>query len=145
LYRHFLAISLEHDQTKYGVIKKKLQVENFSAKSVEGVQQEFFGAMYLANFVAVAAFDAQSSIAESRKDKNNKYEYKANLNELIGILKDKLILAVAEDSPAKQAKLMTEIFDEARKFVIPIRHGRSVHRNPNPRTSDFHHNQKVNC
>ena len=59
-------------ETKYGVIKKKRQLENFSAKSVEGVQQEFFASMYLANFVASAAFDVQSDIQNSRKDKSNK-------------------------------------------------------------------------
>jgi hypothetical protein len=132
-------------ETKYGVIKKKLQLENFSAKSVEGIQQEFFASMYLANFVAATAFDVQSDIEDFRKGKANKYEYKANLNELIGILKDKVILAVAENSPAKQAKLMNEILVEAKRFVVPIRHDRTVNRNPNPRASDFHHIQKVNC
>ena len=132
-------------ETKYGVIKKKLQVENFSARSVDGIQQEFFASMYLANFVACVAFDVQPDIENSRKDKANKYEYKANLNELIGILKDKVILAVAENSPAKQAELMNGILDEAKRFVVPIRTDRTVRRNPNPRASDFHHNQKVNC
>jgi hypothetical protein len=132
-------------ETKYGVIKKKLQLENFSARSVEGVQQEFFASMYLANFVASAAFDVQSDIEDSRKGKANKYEYKANLNELIGILKDRVILAIAESSPAKQSELMNGILDEAKRFVVPIRTDRTVPRNANPRTSDFHHNQKVNC
>lgn len=132
-------------ETKYAVIKKKLQLENFSAKSVEGVQQEFFASMYLVNFLASAAFDVQPEIEVSRKDKTNKYQYKANLNELVGILKDKLILAIAQPSPVKQAEMINLILDEAKRFVIPIRPNRTVHRNPNPRTSDFHHNQKVNC
>lgn len=132
-------------ETKYGVIKKKLQLENFSARSVEGIQQEFFASIYLVNFMASAAFDVQQDIEDSRKDKVNKHEYKANLNELVGILKDKLILAIAQRSPSKQAELIKDILDEAKRFVVPIRQNRTVDRNPNPRTSDFHHNQKVNC
>jgi hypothetical protein len=132
-------------ETKYGVIKKKLQLENFSARSVEGIQQEFFASMYLTNFVAAAAFDIQSDIKNLRKDKPNKYEYKANVNELIGILKDKVILAIAETSTTKQAELMNNILEEAKRFVVPIRSDRTVYRNPFPRDSDFHHNQKVNC
>jgi len=66
------------------------------------------------------------------------------LNELIGILKDRLILAIAESSPTKHAELMNGILDEAKRFVVPIRPDRTVLRNPNPRSSDFHHNQKTN-
>ena len=132
-------------ETKYGVIKKKLQLENFSSKSVEGIQQEFFASMFLANFVACAAFDVQSNIETDRVDKDNKYEYKANLNELIGILKDKVILAIAESSPVIQVELMNSILTEAKRYVVPVRPDRTSPRNPNPRSSFFHHNQKVNC
>jgi len=132
-------------ETKYLVIKQKLQLENFSARSVEGIQQEFFASMYLVNFVACVAFDVQPDIDNSRVDKDNQYHYKANQNELIGILKDKLILAIAEKSPSMQAKLMDNIFEEVKRFVIPIRPNRTVPRNPSPRNSKFHHNQKANC
>lgn len=132
-------------ETKFAVIKKKLQLENFSARSVEGVQQEFFASMYLVNFLASVAFDVQSEIDASRADKVNKYDYKANLNELVGILKDKLILAIAERSPKKQCKMINDILGEAQQFVVPIRPNRTTPRNSKPRTSDFHHNQKVNC
>jgi hypothetical protein len=131
-------------ETKFNVIKNKLQLENFSSKTVEGIQQEFFASMYLTNLVASAAFDAQSDIEESRKDKGNKFEYKANTNELIGILKDHLILALATNSPVEMAAAIDAILEKVKRHVIPIRSERSTTRS-SPRASKFHHNQKANC
>jgi len=129
---------------KYDVIKNKLHVENFNTRTVEGIQQDFFAAMYLANFAAACAIDVQEEIEKERKNKDNKYQYKANLNELIGVLKDRLVLALAEDSPVVQVFKIDLILEEIRHLVIPIRPNRSVPRNPSPRRAKFHHNQKAN-
>jgi hypothetical protein len=132
-------------ETKYSVIKEKLQVENFTSLSIDGVRQEFYASMYMANLVSATAFDAQAEIDDARKDKDNKYDYKVNSNELIGILKDKLITAVFETDPVKQAGIMNEIIMDAKRYVIPIRTNRSVPRNPSPRKVRFRHNKKANC
>jgi hypothetical protein len=132
-------------EVKYGVIKEKLQVENFSSLSVDGVKQEFYAAMYMANLVSATAFDVQSQIEETRIDKENKYDYKVNLNELIGILKDNIVTAVFEPCPIKRANIMNFIRSEAVRYVTPIRPDRSVVRNQNPRNVRFRHNGKVNC
>jgi len=101
--------------------------------------------MLLSNFVAAAAIDVQKDIEEARKDKNNKYQYKANLNELIGILKDRLVFALTLDSPDEQASVFDSIHDEIKRYVVPIKPSRSSPRNKSPRKAKFHHNQKVNC
>ena len=131
-------------ETKYDVVKNKLQIENFTSRTVEGVEQDFYAAMYLTNVAAAAASDAQAEIDGAREGKNNKYKYKANVNELIGVLKDRLVFALAEDSPRKQAKLIQKIIDEVTMSVTPVREGRSVPRN-SPRKCKFHHNRKANC
>ena len=130
---------------KYDVIKNKLQVENFNTRTVEGIQQDFFAAMYLTNFAAAAAIDAKEEIEKEREDKGNKYQYKANINELIGILKDRLILALAEKNTNEQVAKINSILDEIKGYVVPLRPERSVPRNPSPRKVKFHHNQKANC
>jgi hypothetical protein len=131
-------------ETKYDIVKNKLKRENFNARTVEGIQQDFFAAMYLANFAAACAADVQCDIEEARKDKDNKYQYKANLNELIGVLKDRLIFAIAEDDEDCQSVLMQSILDEIKAYVVPVRPDRSLPRKP-PRKSKFHHNRKANC
>ena len=132
-------------ETKYGAIKEKLQVENFSSLTVEGVQQDFFATMYMVNLVAGVAFDAQAEIEEERADKENKHDYKANRNELIGILKDNFVAVVLEPCPLKQAEMMKDILNQVKRHVIPIRPDRTVARNKNPRAVRFHHNKKLNC
>jgi hypothetical protein len=131
-------------ECKYDIVKNKLQLENFNTRTVDGIQQDFFAAMYLTNFASAAAIDAQKKIEETRKEKGNKYQYKANMNELIGILKDRFVLALAQDSADDQTDMIESILDEIKRYVTPIRPKRSVPRK-SPRNSKFHHNQKANC
>ena len=132
-------------EAKYNIAKQKLQVENFSALTAEGIKQDFYAAMYLVNVAAAAALDAQSEIDAANKDKGNKYEQKANINELIGILKDKLIFALVEEDTDKTAAMIQDIINSITRYTIPIRDNRSIPRNPHPRCVRFHHNQRVNC
>jgi hypothetical protein len=132
-------------ETKYDIVKNKLQLENFTSRTAEGIEQDFYAAMYLTNIAAASAIDAQSEIEAARKDKNNKYEYKANTNELIGILKDRFVLALTYDEPSKQEVAIQSIINEIKSSVIPKRTDRTITRNPCPRKVKFHHNRRVNC
>jgi hypothetical protein len=97
------------------------------------------------NFAAAVAIDAREEINEARKDKDNKYQYKANLNELIGVLKDKFVFAVAQKRIKAQIRMVNEIVSEVSRYVVPIRDNRIVPRNPSQRKAKFHHNQKASC
>lgn len=132
-------------EIKYDIVKNKLQLENFNTRTVIGIGQDFYAAMYLTNLVAATAIDAKTEIDANRKDKDNKHQYKANTNELIGILKDKFVFAVSQRRPKTQSRLIAEIVKEVARYVVPIRLERIQPRNPSPRRSRFHHNQKANC
>ena len=132
-------------EIKYDIVKNKLQLENFNTRTVDGIGQDFYAAMYLTNLAASIAINAKEEIESTRIDKENKYQYKANLNELIGILKDKFIFAIAQRRRKVQARLVEEIVDEVTRYVVPIRPNRTQPRNPSPRRAKFHHNQKANC
>lgn len=132
-------------ETKYDVVKNKLQLENFTSQTVEGIRQDFYAVMYLTNVAAAAAHDAQADVSMSQVGKNKKYKYHININELTGILKDRLISAFLIKQDKKRAEKIQEILNEIAYNVVPIRPGRSVRRNPNPRRTKFHHNRKVNC
>ena len=132
-------------EIKYDTVKNKLEVENFTARTVEGIKQDFFATMYLVNVAACCKYDAQAKIEVARCDKDNKYTYQANTNELIGVLKDRFIMAFTQDDSDKQMEIIRDIVDEISLYVVPKREGRSVPRNPNPRGVKFHHNRKSNC
>ena len=132
-------------ETKYSIIKNKLALESFSSRTVDGVIQDFYATMFLANMACAFAHDAQIEVDNSRANKNNKYEYRVNINEAIGILKDEFILAVSFDIHSKDSgDCVQHIVETLANYVRPVRSSRSNPRKP-PRSSRFHHNQKLNC
>ena len=132
-------------ETKYDIVKNKLQIENFNTRTIEGIQQDFYSTLLLSNFTAAAAYDVMQEIQEQRKDRSNKYTYKANINEVVGILKDRLAAALLSDSREEQAANIDFILNEIKKHVIPIKPFRSTPRNKSPRKAKFKHNQKHNA
>jgi len=57
-----------------------------------------------------------------------KYEYKPNINLLIGTLKDKFILMLLEKSSRKRSKHYKEIMEQVSKSSVPIRSNRQYPR-----------------
>jgi hypothetical protein len=131
-------------ETKYNIIKNKLELENFTSRTVDGIKIDFFAMMFVTNLMASVEHDVKAEIESEREDKSNKYTYRVNKNELIGVLKDYFIVAVAHDCPDKQKEAIDKILTEAQRNVVPIRPNRSVERPSKARASKFHHNQKSN-
>lgn len=52
--------------------------------------QDFWIRMYLVNMAAIAKNEADEKIKEECRDKDNKYEYQANVNTFIDSMKDRL-------------------------------------------------------
>lgn len=120
-------------EVKYNEIKNRLQVENFTGKTVISIEQDFYATMYLTNMVALAKKDANQEIEEYNEGKDLKYEYKVNTNVLVGKLKDTLIgMLVAK--PWRRSKILKEIQDEIVRNVIPIRTDRNFNRKENKST-----------
>jgi hypothetical protein len=132
-------------ETQYAHLKHKLEIENFSCRTEEGIYQDYYVTVFLSNLIAAAAAEAQPIIDEAREDTNNRYEYQVNINRAVGVFKDRLILALLEDNPVKRADRVTNIIQRLTKKLTPIRPDRPVPRNPNPRKANFHFNQKSNC
>lgn len=131
-------------ETKYDIVKNKLELENFSGFSPNAVRQDFWASMLLCNVVAVAKKDADAIVQIARKGKENRHRYVPNINQLIGALKDQFIRACLLSSPSERDQLIDQIIDEISRSVVPIRPDRSFWRNPWPRKSKFHFNLKSN-
>jgi hypothetical protein len=132
-------------ETKYDIVKNKLELENFNTRTIEGIEQDFYATMFLANFAASCAIDVQEEINKESNNKGNKYQQKANMNELIGILKDRLVLALIQDTPQEQAEMIDSILDEIKRHTTQIKPNRSTPRNNPTQTRRFYHNRKSNC
>jgi hypothetical protein len=131
-------------ETKYDQIKNKLEIENFSGILPDNIRQDFYAAMILTNLAAEFLGDAQKAADEERRGKENKWQYKVNVNHAIGVLKDRLIQALLIDNRKKRSKKFGEVIKLLEKKVIPVRPNRSLPRQI-PRKAKFHHNHKSNC
>ncbi|NFV11754.1 transposase [Clostridium sporogenes] len=112
-------------EVKYNKIKNKLQIENFTGKTVISIEQDFYATIYLSNMLALVKKDA---IEEKYENKSLKYDYKVKTNILIGKLKDYLILMLITKNPWKCNKILKYIQQEIQRNVIPIRPNRKFER-----------------
>ena len=132
-------------EVEYDVVKNKLELPCFGGFSENVIMQDFWITMYLANMVAIIKNEADQEIAEERKDKDNKYEYQANVNTLIGSMRDRLADAVFSRNPAHRQKKLERIMLEVKKSVVPIRPDDGITpRYENTRKSSHHHNKRHN-
>ena len=132
-------------ETKFDEVKNKLEVENFSGRTVNSIMQDFFITMYMSNVIAVACWEAQVDVDDERELKGNKYSYHVNRNHAIGAFKDRFILALLEPNPRLRRKKVARILYLLTEHPVPTRPNRSQPRNPSPRKAKFRHNRKSNC
>jgi len=132
-------------ETKYDEIKNKLEVENFSGRTVNAVKQDFYISMYLSNIISVACREAQEKVSRDRENKDNIYEYHVNVNQAIGTFKDRFIKVMLLKSARAREKKIKRILYLLTGNAVPTRPNRSLPRNPSPRKAKFRHNRKSNC
>jgi len=132
-------------EVKYDIVKNKLELPCFGGFSENVIMQDFWINMYLANMAAIAKNEADEKIKQDRKDKDNIYDYQANVNTLIGSLRDKLADAVFSRNPAQRQKKLERIMTEIQKSVVPIRYDDgTTPRYENTRKVSHHHNKRHN-
>ena len=108
-------------EIKYHMVKNKLELPCFGEFSENVIMQDFWISMYLANMAAIAKREADAKIKEERRNKDNKYEYQANVNTLIDSLRDRLADAVFSRNPLQRELKLLRIISEIQKSVVPIR------------------------
>ena len=86
-------------ETDYNTLKNKIQVEAWSGLTETAMLQDFWASLFLNNLVLIEKFHADTLIAQNRANKNNKYIYKANLNEIVGSIKHRFIDICFADNP----------------------------------------------
>ena len=131
-------------ELKYDVIKNKLCMEYFSGYTANAIRQDFWIAMTLANIAAVAKTEADARISAERNDKPNKWDYQANVNNLIASVKDRFAEAVFSNRIRYRIATINSIISEIARCVEPIRPFRNSPRNKSVRSSKFHYNSKPN-
>jgi len=79
-----------NEETSFDTDKNKLEVENLSSKTLNGVLQDFHAKVLTANITQLLMSDAQHQLDQEQAPKQNKYDYQINRCVATGLVKDEL-------------------------------------------------------
>ena len=130
-------------EEKYDVVKNKLELPNFTGRTVNVLYQDFRISMLPANVASVAKADADKKIEKERAGKENKYQYQTNVNNTIASLRNRFADAVFCPNPFLRIIRVDAIIKEIAASVVPKRPDRNVPRKK-ARKAKYHHNKKSN-
>jgi hypothetical protein len=122
---YFMRWSVE---TKFDQLKNKLQLENFSGKTVLAVTQDFYASMFLLNVVASFKYVSDAQIENINKLTDNKLKYQTNVNQMIGVLKNDLICIFIQCNPFKRQRMFNKMIDKISNNKSSIRPNRQLPR-----------------
>jgi len=106
--------------------KNGLQLENFSAKTVLGVQQDFQAHLLAANLSALLVADANQELAQEQADKHHQHCYKVNRAVALGLVQDNLASLLLGKQPVEE--LYDRIKQKIKRRKQAIRPNRSYPR-----------------
>lgn len=112
-------------ELSYDVLKNKLYIENFSGYNQIAIEQDFYAQILLYNMLEDMKQDAESQLT---KNGDLKYEYKINMNSLVGLFKLKMIEIAIEDDDVKREKLYMTLLSKMQRYLTPIKPNRSFSR-----------------
>lgn len=89
-------------ETQYGFDKTVLEIENFSAKTVVGVEQDFYASILCSNISALMNLDAQEqlraeALAKQQQGKGSQHHYQVNRSVSLGLMKDRIVPMLWEE------------------------------------------------
>jgi hypothetical protein len=107
----------------YKAIKSRLEVENWSGKSVLAIYQDFHAKVFTKNLTTILAQPAQKVVAQQGQDK--RYAYQINMTNAFSKMKDTVVLLFQR---ADIRPLLDQLWQLMIKTIEPIRPGRSYPR-----------------
>ena len=78
-------------ETYLGRLKNQLEVERFSSEKLIGIEQDFYGIVFLSTFESVISKEDEKEIIEESREKQLKYEYKINKSISYSALVDHIV------------------------------------------------------
>lgn len=111
-------------EEQYKVFKTRIEIENFSGKSVLAVYQDFHAKVFTANLTAILARPAQEVVTQDSAEK--KYCYQINMTNALSKMKDTVVLLLHHLSSVP--RLLNNLWQLMIKTIEPIRPGRSYPR-----------------
>lgn len=86
-------------EVNYDRLKNKMEIENYSGKLAQTIQQDFYSSIYIFNLAMILRINIQKHLERknNKKIKEEGKEYRTNINTLIGRIKNKLLSLFTSD------------------------------------------------
>lgn len=129
-------------ETFYGIVKDRLELENFTGNSVEAVRQDFFSTIFLTGLESILTDAAQAKLEAKQ---NNKHRQIVNRSVSFNVIKNKAFELLAGSSPTQPLlEQLTALFMTSPTLQ---RKGRKVERTKTSasRKLDFYKRRKKHC
>ena len=129
----------------YDIAKNKLEIQNISGHSKIVVEQDFYAQMYLLNIAEDLRKEANKKI-KNKKENGYKYDYKINMNVLIGKMRIQLIEMMIRRVFFNEieSNRYQKMIEEISKNIVPIRTGRSNPRKQYKTRNKYRSNMRRN-
>jgi hypothetical protein len=118
--------------------KNDLQLENFSARTVIGIQQDYHARILTANLTSLLVEDAQAELEAEPVTHINKHHYQINRAVALGLVKDKLPELLSNNEQLRQ-QVYQELMEKVKKRKTAQKPDRSF-----PRQTKLHYKFKMN-
>ena len=131
-YPHYIFKGLYHlrwdIEESYKKDKHRIQLENFSGKTIHAIFQDFYANILLGNLTSILSTSLDGQI--DKKTNKAKYKYQLNFTTAIAKVKDTIALLFTKSNIMELLEKLVQMF---LSNVLPVRPGRSFERNKQKR------------
>lgn len=126
-------------ETYYGRLKGRLELENWSGKTEEAIQQDFHAAVFLSNLESVVCRSAEQELAQATAHRKQP----AQLNRAVCLhtIKNRIIELLAGRRPVK--KVLADLIPLFQANPVSVRKERKVPRRKTPAGQSYHYQRNV--
>ena len=145
-YSQSIFYSLYHHrwpvEEDYKTMKCRMEMENFSGKSVLSVYQDFHAKVFSKNLTAIIANTTKEEI--KKLSERRKYQYQINFTQVLSKMKHTIVLLFTR-SVEKVKFIVTKLQNIFSQTVEQVRPGRKYERNHKVKLKNFHMAYKPIC
>ena len=111
-------------ETKYGGLKTKMRLEDFSAKNPQAIRQDLYAALFISNLSALMKSSAEAEMEE--KLTSGKHKYQLNRSYIIGIVSRYVKSLLTVPNYKKQLTALITRIQRMRSIIRPDRHFKRI-------------------
>ena len=111
-------------ETKYGELKTRMRLENFSGKNPQAIRQDLYAALFISNLSSLIKSFAETDIKEELT--NDKHQYQLNRSFTIGKVCQYIKHLSSLSKPRKKFTLLIIRIQTMRSIIRPERHFKRI-------------------